>query len=129
MPTANAHPIPDSISDSGAAMVETISVALNGVEKANLRLGSRVLIAGRGPVGLFTVQLCRAAGASEVGLVEPQQSRRAAAARFGATVFDTLDEAAGDVDAFIESVDGRRSLTNREPVERARPCVWGTRTA
>ncbi|NED59605.1 alcohol dehydrogenase catalytic domain-containing protein, partial [Streptomyces sp. SID10244] len=33
VPQGNAHAIPDTVSDNAAAMVETISVALNGVEK------------------------------------------------------------------------------------------------
>lgn len=102
VPAVNAHAIPDSISDDAAAMIETISVALNGVEKANLSLGARVLIVGGGPVGLFVAQLCRASGVTDVTLAEPQEARRATAATFGARTVSSLDEAGGDFDAFID---------------------------
>ena len=102
VPTGNAHHIPDAVSNDAAAMVETISVALNGVEKAALSIGSRVVIAGGGPVGLFVAQLCRAAGVGTIALVEPQESRRNAAADFGCLTYVSLSEAGGDYDAFID---------------------------
>lgn len=102
VPSGNAHRIPDSVSDDAAAMVETISVALNGVEKAALAMGSRVLIVGGGPVGLFVAQLCRAAGVATIALVEPQESRRAAASGFGCITYAALPDAGDDYDAFID---------------------------
>ncbi|RFA07160.1 sorbitol dehydrogenase [Subtercola boreus] len=102
VPSDNAHAIPDSVSDDAAAMVETISVALNGVEKAALPMGSRVVIVGGGPVGLFVAQLCRAQGVGTIALVEPQESRRNAAAGFGCVTYSDLAEAGGDYDAFID---------------------------
>ncbi|GAA3710432.1 alcohol dehydrogenase catalytic domain-containing protein [Gordonia hankookensis] len=102
VPQGNAHAIPDTVSDNAAAMVETISVALNGVEKAALPIGAQVLIAGAGPVGLFVAQLCHAAGAGRVGIVEPNSARREIAAKLGCEAFESLDDAFGDVHAFIE---------------------------
>ena len=59
VPSGNAHAISDAISDGAAAMVETISVALAGAQKGQIGLGSRVLITGGGPVGLFAVQVAK----------------------------------------------------------------------
>ncbi|MFV0453013.1 MAG: alcohol dehydrogenase catalytic domain-containing protein [Propioniciclava sp.] len=101
-PSENAYPIPDSVSDDAAAMVETISVSLNGVRKANLGLGSRVLITGGGPIGLFAAQLSLLHGATSVTVVEPQQSRRAAAADYGCDVVADLAEVDNSHDALLE---------------------------
>ncbi|WP_425286523.1 zinc-binding dehydrogenase [Brevibacterium ammoniilyticum] len=102
VPSENAHSVPDNVSDDASAMVETVSVALNGIEKAGVRLGDRVLVAGGGPVGLFVVQLCRLAGASRIGLVEPQAFRGQRGAELGAEVYSDLASAPDDQDSFIE---------------------------
>ena len=102
VPSQNAHPIPDSVSDDAAAMVETISVSLNGVRKAEIGLGSRVLVTGAGPVGLFAAQLAFLHGATEVMVVEPNDERRRSAAAYGCDVAAGLDEVADLYDALIE---------------------------
>lgn len=102
VPTANAHVIPDSISDDAAAMVETISVSLNGIRKAEVALGDRILVTGGGPVGLFAAQLAFLHGAAAVTLVEPHEQRRATAAGFGCDVAADLAELDGGYDAFVE---------------------------
>ncbi len=102
VPVGNAFAIPDSVSDDAAAMVETISVSLNGVRKAGISAGSRILVTGGGPIGLFAAQLAFLQGASRVVLVEPQSERRAKAASYGCEV--SADLAAVDelFDAVIE---------------------------
>lgn len=102
VPTMNAHAIPDNVSDDSAAMVETISVSLNGIRKANVQLGSRVLVSGGGPIGLFAAQLALVHGAAQVMLVEPHDQRRATAAAFGCDVVASLDGVDDLFDAFIE---------------------------
>lgn len=102
MPTANAHAIPDSVTDDAAAMVETISVSLNGIRKAHVGLGSRVLITGGGPVGLFAAQLAFLHGATTVALAEPNAARRASAAGYGCEVAAGLDEVGDDYDSFVD---------------------------
>ncbi len=100
-----AHPVPDSVSDDAAALLEPLSVGIWACRKAGVSPGDRVLVAGAGPIGLVTIQAARAFGAAEVIVSEPDQARRAAAARFGAT--SVADPAHGppaglDADAFIE---------------------------
>ncbi len=102
MPTANAHAIPDSVSDDAAAMVETISVSLNGIRKAHVGLGSRVLVAGGGPVGLFAAQLAFLHGATTVTLAEPNAARRDSAAGYGCKVAAGLDEVGEFYDSFVD---------------------------
>ena len=58
-----AHPVPDSVSDDAAALCEPLSVGIAAVRKAGVGEGSRVLVAGAGPIGIVVVQLARAYGA------------------------------------------------------------------
>jgi L-iditol 2-dehydrogenase len=102
VPSANAYAIPDSVSDDQAALVEPISVSLNGVRKARIGLGSRVLVTGGGPIGLFAAQLALLEGAEQVAVVEPNAERRRTAESFGCRTFAALAEAGDSYDSAIE---------------------------
>ncbi|MGF7234032.1 MAG: NAD(P)-dependent alcohol dehydrogenase [Frankia sp.] len=100
-----AHPVPDSISDDVAALLEPLSVGIWASRKANIVPGSRVLIAGAGPIGAIATQAALSFGASEVIVSDPVAARREMVARLGATL--TLDPATDrvedlGVDAFID---------------------------
>ncbi|MER6351970.1 NAD(P)-dependent alcohol dehydrogenase [Streptomyces sp. NPDC001634] len=101
-----AHPVPDAVSDESAALLEPLSVGIWASRKARIVPGSRVLIAGAGPIGVITAQAARAFGAAEVIVSDPAADRRALAERFGATrTLDPTKEAVRDlaVDAFIDA--------------------------
>lgn len=104
-PTALLHPVPDSISDADAAMLEPLGVALHAMDLAGLRLGGTVVVVGCGPIGLCVVQLARAAGATRVVAVEPLAHRREAAAALGADV--VLDPADDVLAQLTRATDGR----------------------
>ena len=80
-----AHPVPDSVSDDAAALCEPLSVGIAAVRKADIDGGSRVLIAGAGPIGIMITQLARAYGATDVVVSDPDEPRRERALSFGAT--------------------------------------------
>jgi L-iditol 2-dehydrogenase len=80
-----AHPVPDSLSDDAAALLEPLSVGLWACRKAGVTAGSRVLVTGAGPVGLVTVQAARALGAAEVTVTDVNPHRLALARELGAT--------------------------------------------
>lgn len=103
-----AHPIPDELSDEAAALLEPLSVAITAMRKARIVPGSRVLIAGAGPIGIICVQAARAFGATEVIVSDPVPDRRDRAIRYGAT--SAVDPVAQDlidldlqVDAFVDA--------------------------
>ena len=74
---AFAHPMPDAISEDAAALCEPLSVAIAAVRKAGVTAGSRVLIAGAGPIGIVMAQIALAFGATEVVVIGPRiRSRR-----------------------------------------------------
>lgn len=110
-----AHRIPDSISNDAAALFEPLSVGIAAVRKAGVVAGAHVLIAGAGPVGLVTLQVARAFGATRVVVSDPDPSRRTAATRFGAhEVLDplTADVRALRVDAFIDASGAPRAVVD-----------------
>lgn len=103
-----AHPVPDQVSDEGAALLEPLSVGLTTMRKAGVVPGSRVLIAGAGPIGIIAAQTARAFGAAEVIVSDPVAERRDLALKFGATsvldpVANNMAEANLDVDAFVDA--------------------------
>jgi len=100
-----AHVVPDSVSDDEAALLEPLSVGIWASRKAEIVPGSRVLIAGAGPIGVITAQAARAFGATEIIVSDPVAERREMARRFGATLaIDPTAESPADlgVDAFID---------------------------
>lgn len=111
-----AHPVPDSVSDESAALLEPLSVCIASARKGRLVPGSRVLIAGAGPIGLILVQVARAFGAAEVVVSDPVASRRELALARGATrVVDPVSEDVADlgldVDAFFDAAGVTRAIT------------------
>ncbi|MCI9869404.1 NAD(P)-dependent alcohol dehydrogenase [Arthrobacter humicola] len=101
-----AYDIPDSVSDEAAALIEPLSVGLWACERAQIKPGSRVLIAGAGPIGIIAAQAARAYGATEIYITDIAEERLAFALEHGAThALNALtDSAEGlDVDAFIDA--------------------------
>lgn len=100
-----AYTVPDAVSDEAAALIEPLSVAVAAVEKAGIRPGSRVLVTGAGPIGIVTLQVARAFGATDVTVSDPMAERREVALRFGAA--EAVDPAAGPLgsgyDAFVDA--------------------------
>lgn len=110
-----AHPVPDTISDEAAALLEPLSVAITTMRKAGIVPGSRVLIAGAGPIGIICAQTARAFGAAEIIVSDLVPERRERALTYGAT--SVIDPAATDVataglsvDAFIDASGAPRAV-------------------
>lgn len=119
---AFAHPVPDTITDDAAALCEPLSVGIAAVTKAGVGGGSRVLIAGAGPIGIALAQVASAYGATEIIVSDPDQSRRKRAMTFGATaVLDPTAERIGElgVDAFIDASGASSAVV--EGIRAVRP--------
>ncbi|KAL5610762.1 hypothetical protein FOBRF1_006879 [Fusarium oxysporum] len=63
------------MSYENGAMLEPLSVALAGIQRAKVALGDPVLICGAGPIGLITLQCCTAAGASPIVIIDTSENR------------------------------------------------------
>lgn len=110
-----AHSVPDSLSDAASALIEPLSVAIYACRKAGITAGSKVLVAGAGPIGVVITQVAKAFGATVVIVADPVQERRDTVLRFGATrVIDPISEdvAALDpaVDIFIDASGAGRAV-------------------
>lgn len=84
-PARSLLKLPDAVTDEMGAFVEPLAVALHGVNRSRMALGSSVAVIGAGPIGLLVMQACKAAGARQVFVIEPMASRRQLAEQLGAT--------------------------------------------
>lgn len=67
-------PLPDTVSDEEAALVEPTTVAVRAVRNSGVRAGDNVAVVGAGTVGLLTAQAFRAAGARVIAVDIREQS-------------------------------------------------------
>lgn len=101
-----AFDVPDNVSDEAAALVEPLSVGVWACQRAEVRPGSRVLIAGAGPIGVIAAQAARAFGATEIYVSDLADDRLDFALGHGAThaLNPMRDSVEGlDVDVFIDA--------------------------
>jgi L-iditol 2-dehydrogenase len=92
-----AHPVPGSLSDDAAALLEPLSVGIWACRKGRVGAGSRVLVTGAGPVGLVAAQSALALGAASVTVTDVNPHRLALALDLGVTeALDVSDSAASD---------------------------------
>ncbi|MCX7011224.1 MAG: zinc-binding dehydrogenase [Candidatus Sumerlaeota bacterium] len=83
--------LPPAVDPKHAALFGVASVAMHDVRRADVRIGDRVLVIGAGPVGQFTAQAARLAGAV-VTVCDLNARRLEAAAGLGAHKTMTPDE-------------------------------------
>jgi L-iditol 2-dehydrogenase len=138
-------PLPEGLTATDGAMLEPLGVAIHTVDLAHVKPGSSVGVFGSGPIGLFCLQVAKAAGAARLvatdlarrphrleaahalgaGAFPAEDGREAKAIRdaVGGYGLDVAIEAAGEqaaVDAAVESVrpGGRVVLAGIPCVER-----------
>ena len=95
MPAAQAHVLPATLNPHYGAFCEPLACCLHGIDVAQLRVGSSVLVLGGGVIGLLTVQLAKLAGATNVILATRQKAKRDLAEQLGAT--STIDPTTSDI--------------------------------
>lgn len=79
------HPLPASITDAEAALLEPLGIALHGVDLAAPRPAMSAGVYGCGPIGLLLVQLLRAIGFGTIVATDLMPHRVDAALAMGAT--------------------------------------------
>jgi threonine dehydrogenase-like Zn-dependent dehydrogenase len=117
---SGADPLPEGLSPEAAVCLDPLVMAL-AMRDAGIKLGDRVAIFGLGAIGLFAVQLAKAAGADWVVAIDPLENRRELATRFGADV--VIDPLAGDGD--VGMVIRRLTGPTPDPAPRAQTRVTG----
>src|SRR5262252_9672621 len=81
------YQIPDEVSWEDAVLVTTAGTGMYGLDAiGGYVAGDTIAVIGPGPVGLMTVQLCKALGAQRVILVGTRPARLELGCRLGADV-------------------------------------------
>ena len=103
-PAVWCHKIPDNMSWEEGAMLEPLSVALAGINRAGIRLGDAVLVCGAGPIGLVTAACCRAAGCAPLVITDIDEGRLNFAAEFVPGIRTLKVELGESAERFAERV-------------------------
>ena len=113
VPAAFVHPVPDSISDDAAGLLEPLSVGVWACLRAHVGPGSRVLVTGAGPIGLIAAQTARAYGADTVTVTDVNPHRLRLAEKLGNGTIDVsrthLSEVAVEPDVLLECSGNARA--------------------
>jgi 2-desacetyl-2-hydroxyethyl bacteriochlorophyllide A dehydrogenase len=100
-PVGSVYRIDDAVPAEQAALVEPLACVLNGTNRAGLRPGEAAVVFGAGAIGCLFVAIFRAAGASQIIVVEPSASRTEVARAIGADIVVTPDDWAAQHDTLL----------------------------
>jgi len=121
-----AYAVPNDMSDDAAGLIEPLSVGVWANRKAGVGVGSSVLVAGAGPVGLLVTQVARALGASQVIVSDIDSTRLERASAAGATDVVSAGEPLPEgisVDAFVDCSGVTAAVTAGVPRVKPRGAV------
>ncbi|HEV8025022.1 MAG TPA: NAD(P)-dependent alcohol dehydrogenase [Candidatus Nanopelagicales bacterium] len=102
LPRDFVHPVPSHVSFDAAALVEPLSVGVWACQKANVSLGTRVLITGGGPIGAICALVARARGANVVAVTDVNGDRRAQVEKLGFPAIDPMNDDIPEADVLLE---------------------------
>lgn len=90
-------PVPDSLGDEEAALLEPLACCVNGLSQVGpVCPGSRAVVIGDGPIGLLHLQLLRRFAGAQVAVVGRIKSRLQKARSFGAIAACAYDESSAE---------------------------------
>lgn len=89
------------------AMIEPLTVAIHGIDRAKIKAGETVLLFGAGTIGLFVLQCLKAVGAGKVYVVDVADKKLARAKRLGAD--EVINSMKVDLTSYLDE-NGRPSL-------------------
>lgn len=78
------YKLPDHVTMEEGALLEPLSVGVHACRRANVQLGSEVLILGAGPIGLVSLIAAKSMGASKVLITDLLDDRLEVAKKLGA---------------------------------------------
>ena len=97
--------LPPEVTDAAGALIEPLATGLQGVRKARLEVGARVLVTGAGAIGLAAAFWAGRLGAGKVAVMASSTRRQPIAAAMGASGFIAQGDEP-DVSAAIQDVLG-----------------------
>lgn len=102
IPAANARPVPSIVPRNVASLMDALGNAVHTVMAGPVE-GQTILITGMGPIGLFSVAICRALGAAKIYATEVSPYRIELAERAGADlILNPAREKVGETLARLE---------------------------
>jgi len=69
VPVDKVFPLPDGVSDDAAALLDCLAVGVHAVHRATVNRTETAVVIGDGAIGLSTLQVARANGAGQVGII------------------------------------------------------------
>ncbi len=105
MPARCCFPVPDTIDDACAALLEPLGVALHAIDLAKFRVCDSAAILGAGPIGLLCLQVARLAGAAPIYVIDQFPWRLALAAHYGGVPINFAEQ--DPVAAVMAATHGR----------------------
>jgi threonine dehydrogenase-like Zn-dependent dehydrogenase len=109
VPASCVHRLPAGLDVANACLVEPLSVAIHGVERAGI-VPDEATVVGLGPIGLLAVATLRARGCANIVGVDPVMVRRTLAEKLGAgTVHERIEDAPAGTPLVLECT-GRPEL-------------------
>lgn len=84
MPARTCFPIPDSLDEASAALLEPLGVAIHAVDLGKIRVAESVVILGAGCIGLSILQMAKLSGAQPIFVSDKFPWRLAVAEKLGA---------------------------------------------
>ncbi|MDE2777002.1 MAG: alcohol dehydrogenase catalytic domain-containing protein [Chloroflexota bacterium] len=112
----NCFPLPDSLSDEVAPLLETLGVAIHAIDLSKVRVASSVAVIGAGPVGLLLTRLAVLAGAAQVFTFDKFDWRLRVAEAWGASYAYNVDD--------CDPTDVVMDLTGGRGVDVAIEAAW-----
>lgn len=105
VPAHTCFPVPDSIDDAAAALLEPLGVAIHATDLANVRVANSAVIVGAGPIGLNLLQTLRVSGAQPIYVVDQFPWRLAVAEELGGIPINYRDQ--DPIAAIRQATQGR----------------------
>ncbi|XP_066923109.1 sorbitol dehydrogenase-like [Clytia hemisphaerica] len=78
------YKLPDHVSCEEGALLEPLSVAVNACKRAQVKMGDHILVCGAGPIGLVSLLVAKACGATQVCITDLDENRLKVAKELGA---------------------------------------------
>lgn len=106
VPEKQVYKLPEQLPLAHAALSETVSCCVHGIDLCKIRPGQTVLVIGAGSIGLIMLQLAKLCGAAHIVVSEPTAQKRELALKLGADkVIDPMNEDPAEALACYPNVD------------------------